>query len=383
MHKAIGWVSTREITGARGALTGARKRPMIIHDSAKFKPGTWQLHGASALAIGACIALQLLWGFSTAALVFIIVFAGAGVACLFLKRRKRSEDDYKAVQIDESGLVGVTYAGKRLDFGWSEMSLVKFGDAQSAKKGSIEIQGRGLRGVIREDIFAQFAQIRDALHKSCDAKRVKYEEQSLEPEEAQKSAVRAARTIIWDKASFDPRVVFRFAMYGAYGVLLVVMLSTWGELAGWVVLTVIWALLSAAWIYVPQLLPSGWLKIIHVTHAGFEGVTFTGKRTEILWQEVKSVRIRFPQGTGQGARAGRIEVNAGDKHLTIGLHFPRFGSIAVQVAKACGEKGVKLSTEGSLRIQTDFTASMSELSAQMDKSSIETDDSAEPGPEES
>jgi len=356
---------------------------MSLQDRAKFQPGNWQLHGASALAIGACIALQIIWGFSVAALVFMLLFAGAGAACLYIKRQKHDRDDYNLIEIDESGLVGVTFAGKRLDFGWSEMSLVRFNDEHAAKKGCIEIEGRGLKGVIRESVFPGFSKIRDLLQKSCDAKRVKYEEKSSEHEDAGSSDVRMAPTIIRDTASFDPRMMFRLMMYGTYVVMFFVTLGTWGELAGWIALAVIWTLLTAAWVYVPQLLPSGWLKIIHVTQAGLEGVTFTGKKTEIMWQEVQRVSIRFPQGSGQGARAGKIDVNTGEKRLTIGLHFPRFGSIAVLVAKVCGEKGIKVETEGSLRIETDFTDSMSKLSAQMDKSAIETDDSSGPTQEES
>lgn len=306
-----------------------------------------QRHGLAALAIAAVLALQALAAWlSLTLLVFAGAFAVLGGVILLLKRRKRGEDDLRSVELDDAGIVGMNFAGKKIDFGWSELSVVRSSRAPKSGRGTLEFEGRGLRAVARQEDFPEIAMLRSVIEKRCNEKRVKWEEQNLEDDEGSPSKIMDAKVLIHDEASFDPRSLFRWVMYGGYFVLVVAMLIGWGGLEGAIAATVIWAGMAAAWICVPGVLPTKWLKTIHVTEAGVSGETFRGKKIEIPWEEVVNVIVRQPPGaqTSWERRLGRIDINGKKGRMTIGLQFPRFGSIVVYVSKACGEKNVRLFT---------------------------------------
>ena len=110
----------------------------------------------------------------------------------------------------------------------------------------------------------------------------------------------------------------------------------------------------------PRLLPTKWLRIIHVTEAGLAGETFAGKKCEMPWEEVRNVVVSFPGTSKSGPDpSGKIVVRGTGRALVIGRQFQRFGAISVELARICGEKGIRLLTTGSF--------STSPLDVQQDK----------------
>ena len=332
-----------------------------IEGRARLKLGPLQVHSLVALAAAGLIALQsILWRFSLFGIVWSLLIAGVGLSCLYLKRRRRGEDELKQVEIDEAGLAGATFEGKRLEFGWSELSLVSFSQGKSAGTGTIEVEGRGLRAILREKYFENHARLENLIRLHCERKHVKYEECKSGSREPAASKVKGARSIIWDVAAYNPREIFRYALLIAYLILLVILLAGWGEPGAWVAAAVVWVALGAARIYVPRLLPTKWLRIIHVTEAGLAGETFAGKKCEMPWEEVRNVVVSFPGTSKSGPDpSGKIVVRGTGRALVIGRQFQRFGAISVELARICGEKGIRLLTTGSF--------STSPLDVQQDK----------------
>jgi hypothetical protein len=304
-----------------------------------------QYHGLAALAVAGIMALQsAVPRFVPEGAALAAVLALAGLFCQFLRRTKWEQDDLTEVRIDGSGLVATTHEGKEIEFGWSELKAVRVRGESASKQGLIEIEGRGLRGMIREAVFPGYGRIRDVIRQYCEEKHVSCEYETGAP--PLRPDIEAARTIIQDNASFNPQTILRIIMFAAYSLMFIILLATWGQVAGCIAVLIIWTLLAAGHIYMPDLLPKGWLKTVLVTEAGLSGETFAGEKTVIPWDEVSSVRITFPQGSrgSQSAQSGQVYVQGrGAAHLKIGNHFARFGSIAVEVAKICGKKDIDCS----------------------------------------
>ena len=97
----------------------------------------------------------------------------------------------------------------------------------------------------------------------------------------------------------------------------------------------------------PGLLPLKWLKSVHITEAGLWGESFDGEKTEMSWEDVHNVAIRFPESSGSGTgQSGKIIVHGKGKAFEIGHQFPAFGAIAIQISRICGEKNIRLISTG-------------------------------------
>jgi hypothetical protein len=281
---------------------------------------------------------------------------------LAAKRGRRGEDDIREIKFDDAGFVAMTFAGSKVDFGWSEISLVRFNNARKKHKGFIEVEGRGLRGVLREDVFRNYPVMYGLIRKRCEEKRVKTETVEIEPVEEKPSEVRDAKTLITDSASVDPRTMFKIAMYVVCTILFFILLGTWGSTVYAIMLLIFWWLLWLAWIHVPGILPTKMLKMFRMTEAGFHGITFSGRQIEIPWSEVRVVVILTPGSSGKKAPVSpRVIIRGKNKIIKAGWQFPRLASIVVEVSRACGKRDIKLlnvgaedaSVRGSLEVEDD------------------------------
>lgn len=324
-----------------------------MHVKAGWRFTDFQLHGFAAVAAGALMALQsLLPRFSGGGLIYAGAFVAVGFLIVLIQRKPRGEDDIKEAKLDRQGFLGLSYKGKKIDFGWSEMSSVKFDE--DLKKGFIEIEGRGLRAVIHRPDFTGYGLIRQALQHECDRNRVKYQVIHHKEEKPRESAVRKAKRIIADAAAFDPRKVFRIVMAVATGFLFLVHLATWGSFGGWVAVSIMWTVLAIAWINIPRVLPMNWLRLIEITVDGLYGETFKGAVKELRWKDIKEVTVFYPSvGRGQKLQAGKIIVDTEQGQMKIGAYFPRFSMILVEISKACGNKRIKLTSTGRMESNLD------------------------------
>jgi hypothetical protein len=309
----------------------------------RFKLNDLQVHGVAALVYGAFVLLQALSPFSITRIVVAGLFGLGGLWLLAARRGRRGEDDIREIRFDDAGFVATTFSGSKVDFGWSEMSLVRFSNARKKHRGFIEVEGRGLRGVLREDVFQNYAVMYGLIRKRCEEKRVKTEVVELDMVEERPSEVLQGREIISDTASVDPRVVFRIAMYVVAGILFFILLVTWGSTAYSIMLLIFWFLLWLAWAHVPGILPTKMLRVFKLTEAGVFGITFSGRQIEMPWAEVSEVVVFSPDRSGsKGAPSARVTIRGRRGVIKAGWQFSRMPSLIVEISKACGQRNIKL-----------------------------------------